>query len=119
MATGAWGLVILATPDSVWNLMAHHWFRLLSLLSVLLIGIGVFFTNNAVQNFGWGLLGATIAAAVAWWATTDVLAGRVKARTVLLWLVVLLAVFGGVTGLLLIRDLLADASRCLPWNGKC
>jgi hypothetical protein len=32
---------------------------------------------------------------------------------------VLLAGFGGVTGLLLIRDLLADASRCLPWNGKC
>ncbi|HQR19552.1 MAG TPA: patatin-like protein [Burkholderiaceae bacterium] len=105
-ATGAWGLVILATPDSVWNLLARHWFSLLVLLSVLLIGLGLLLTNPAVQTFGLGLLCATLAGAVAWWAASDILAGRVKAKTVLLFVVVLLAVYGGIQLFLLVRSFL-------------
>lgn len=105
-ATGAWGMVIVATPDSTWNLLMRHWVRLLGILSLLLIGIGWALTNHAVQTFGLGLLAATAALGIAWWAMSDFLASRDKAKTMLLWVGVVLAAVGGVTVFLFVRSCL-------------
>jgi patatin-related protein len=96
VATALWGLVIVATPDSVWKLLTAHWLKLLTLLSVLLVGVGLVFDIERAQNAGWVLLALTLGLGTAWWIASDWLSGHVpRARTIALVIVLLLAGYGG------------------------
>lgn len=56
------------------------------------------------------MLAVTIAVGFAWWAVSDVMAGRVQARTVLIWIVLLLAAVGGSKLFSFVRDLLGSGA---------
>jgi hypothetical protein len=86
----------VATPDSVWKLLTAHWLKLLTLLSVLLVGAGLVFDIERAQNSGWLLLALTLGLGTAWWIASDWLSGHVpRARTIALAVVLLLAGYGG------------------------
>jgi hypothetical protein len=56
-----WGLVTVAVPHSIVNLLIFHWLKLLYLFGALLILGSVLLGQLEVQKFGWTALGATVA----------------------------------------------------------
>ncbi|HEV8590059.1 MAG TPA: patatin-like protein [Pyrinomonadaceae bacterium] len=56
-----WGLVELAAPKSIWNLLFRYWLKLLYLVEVILIVGGTVLVLQRIQQFGLILFGLTLA----------------------------------------------------------
>jgi patatin-related protein len=91
-----WGLVEVALPGSVADLLWSHWRKLLYFLEFLLILLGTFFVNSTIQNFGFFLFGCTISLHAAVLLLKDVMQGkRILVKLSAFALVIgLLALFG-------------------------
>jgi hypothetical protein len=76
-----WGLVEVAVPRSILNLLVRYWIKLLYLFEVLSIAGGVLFASPAIQNAGLKILGLTLAAHI----TVTLLSDRMTGRTVWRW----------------------------------
>ena len=55
-----WGLVEVAVPGSVANLLLFHWLKLLYVLEVLLVVGAVLLASDSVKQFAWTALGLTV-----------------------------------------------------------
>lgn len=55
-----WGLVEVAVPNSILNLMLSHWLKILYVFEFLLIVGSILFNSKEVQNFGWKAFGVTL-----------------------------------------------------------
>jgi len=78
------GLVEVAVPRSMPSLMFRYWLKLLYLFEVLLIVFSTLLAEPRVSQFGWNLLGITMAANVAVWLLSDWMSRRhVILRTLL------------------------------------
>jgi hypothetical protein len=81
-----WGLVIVATPDSLWALLTRHLIKLFLAVGLLLVFGAVLLSEPQAQNIGWVVVGLSLAVGAARWWLADVLAGRVPVlRTLALW----------------------------------
>jgi hypothetical protein len=93
-----WGLVEVAIPGSIANLIFQHWLKLVYLFEFLLILLGTLLTNQAAQQFGWLTFGITVTIHAAQLVLSDALTGRHWLRRLLVALsllaVLLLAVLG-------------------------
>jgi patatin-related protein len=87
-----WGLVEVAVPGSVANLLMFHWLKLLYLLEALLVVGGILFGQPDVKNVGWSLLALTFAINLAVLLLGDFMRG--KKRWLWLALILLIAVIG-------------------------
>jgi patatin-related protein len=56
-----WGLVELATPKSIWNILFRYWLKLLYLVELILVLVGTVFVVESIQRFGLILFGVTVA----------------------------------------------------------
>ncbi|WKZ17891.1 MAG: hypothetical protein QY310_10660 [Candidatus Jettenia sp. CY-1] len=56
-----WGLVIVAVPGSILNLLFRHWLKLLYTFEVLLIIFGTVLNNQEIQRLGFISFGITLA----------------------------------------------------------
>lgn len=70
-----WGLVEVAVPSSIPNLLVHHWLKLLYFFEALLITAGILFSTTA-RDLGLKALGVTIAAHMAVLLMTDLMEGK-------------------------------------------
>ena len=78
------GLVEVAVPRSMPSLVFRYWLKLLYLFEVLLIVFSTLLGEPRVSQFGWNLLGLTVAANVAVWLLSDFMSRRhVILRTLL------------------------------------
>jgi hypothetical protein len=55
-----WGIVELSVPASVWRYLFRKWLSLFALLSILIIGIGLFAGNSGMWGIGVAMLIAAI-----------------------------------------------------------
>jgi patatin-related protein len=95
-----WGLVAVAVPNSLLNLLVMHWFALLVVFQGVII-VGAFLLNEPVTlRFGWAALGITVGLAVTVLVLRDTMRGRGR------WL--RLAVGAFATALLLLAAVGAD-----------
>lgn len=105
MAQLFWGLVEVAIPGSIANLVFQHWLKLVYLFEFLLILLGTLLTNRAAQQFGWLTFGITVTIHAAQLVLSDTLTGRHWLRRFLVALSILavlfLTVMGGFTVLAL------------------
>ena len=96
-----WGLVQVAIPGSIANLVFHHWLKLLYLFEFLLILLGTLLTSQPAQQFGWICFGITVAVHAAQLIVTDSLVGKHWIRNLVVALLavalVFLAVLGAIT----------------------
>ncbi|MBI1927771.1 patatin-like protein [Candidatus Poribacteria bacterium] len=100
------GLVEVAVPGNLFNLIFLHWLRLLYLTEGLLIGGSILLGSPQVQKFGWIALLLTLAVNLVTWWLGDWMGKRTKSRWlrrgiqvvagVLIGIVLLLAVLGAV-----------------------
>jgi patatin-related protein len=60
-----WGLVEVAVPNSILNLLLFHWLKILYFFEALVIGGSILLNSKEVQNFGLKALGLTLAVHVA------------------------------------------------------
>ena len=78
------GLVEVAVPRSMPSLVFRYWLKLLYMFEVLLIVFSTLLGEPKVSQFGWNLLGITVAANVAVWLLSDWMSRRhVILRTLL------------------------------------
>jgi hypothetical protein len=78
------GMVEVAVPRSMPSLVFRYWLKLLYLFEVLLIVFSTLLGEPRVSQFGWNLLGLTVAANVAVWLLSDFMSRRhVILRTLL------------------------------------
>ncbi|HKY01957.1 MAG TPA: patatin-like protein [Burkholderiales bacterium] len=54
-----WGLVEIAVPQTMWNLLGRHWITLLYLVDFGMIAGGMLVAQPAISKFGWMALTAT------------------------------------------------------------
>ncbi|HKO89335.1 MAG TPA: patatin-like protein, partial [Burkholderiales bacterium] len=54
-----WGLVEIAVPQTLLNLLARHWFTLLYLIALGMIAGGMLVAQPAISKFGWLALAGT------------------------------------------------------------
>lgn len=54
-----WGLVEIAVPQTLLNLLARHWFTLLYLVALGMIAGGMLVAQPAISKFGWMALAGT------------------------------------------------------------
>jgi len=92
-----WGLVEVAVPGSLANLLMFHWLRLLYVLEILMVIGGVLFGDSHVKTLAWTLLGFTFGINLAVLLLRDVMRGkkgwlRLIAGAVLLALLVFSAI---------------------------
>jgi hypothetical protein len=73
-----WGLVTVAVPGSILNLMFRHWMKVLYTFEVILIGTSLIFGNQSMRNLGLTVLGVTAAVHVLVKAMDDFMRGRRK-----------------------------------------
>jgi hypothetical protein len=126
-----WGLVHVAIPGSIANLVFHHWLKLLYLFEFLLILLGTLLTSQRAQQFGWLSFGITVAVHAAQLIVTDSLVGKHWIRNFVVALLgmalVFLTVVGAITVLAILgygglwRSLSAvqkwlDQPASLGWN---
>ena len=71
-----WGLVEVAVPGSVANLIFHHALKLIYMFEFLLILFGTVLGNPEVQQVGWLALGITIATHTVQLVLSDALRGK-------------------------------------------
>lgn len=55
-----WGMVEVAVPQSLWNLLWRHWIGVLYLIDLAVIGGGILLTRPDLTKLGWVGLAATI-----------------------------------------------------------
>ena len=93
-----WGLVELAAPRTIWNLLFHYWLKLLYLIELILIAGGTILMRPTLQQFGLLLFGLTVAAHLVVGGLNDLMRSRnrwIKSlKTVLITLVLVLIVVG-------------------------
>ncbi|HKE59396.1 MAG TPA: patatin-like protein [Pyrinomonadaceae bacterium] len=77
-----WGLVEVAVPNSMLNLMATHWLHLLYLFEVMTILGGILLARSGAQQFGWTALGITAFLHVVMLLLNDKMRGRTPVRSV-------------------------------------
>jgi len=71
-----WGLVEVAVPGSIANLIFHHALKLIYMFEFLLILFGTVFTNPQVQQLGWLALAITVAVHTAQLILSDTMRGK-------------------------------------------
>ena len=71
-----WGLVEVAIPGSIGNLVFQHWLKLIYLFEFLLILLGTLLTSHAAQQFGWLTFGITATIHTAQLILSDALTGK-------------------------------------------
>lgn len=78
-----WGLVEVAVPQSIPNLMLCHWLKLLYLFEVIIIVGGILLARPGASQFGWTALGITAGVNFLAFALGDYLvkSGKVKGFT--------------------------------------
>ena len=94
-----WGLVEVAVPRSLPNLIFRHWLKVIYAFEVLAILGGMIFAKQQVSQFGWIAFGVTAAVnAVAWWLG-DFMSGRTSVARFLVVVIaavlIMLTVIGG------------------------
>jgi len=87
-----WGLVELAAPKSIWNLLFRYWLQLLYLVEVILVAGGTVLLIQRVQQFGLILFGLTLAIHFAVTILNDVMLRRLKWITIGKWTALVLLV---------------------------
>ena len=86
-----WGLVELAVPNSILNLLLFHWLKILYTFEALLIVGSIILGSPETQNFGWKALALTFGVHISVLLLRDYM--RIKHR----WQHVLLSVLAAVT----------------------
>ena len=71
-----WGLVEVAVPGSIANLLFHHALKLIYMFELLLIVFGTVLGNPEVQQVGWLALGITVAVHTVQLVLSDALRGK-------------------------------------------
>jgi patatin-related protein len=71
-----WGMVEVAVPGSLANLLMFHWLRLLYVLEILMVIGGVLFGDAHVKTLAWTLLGFTFGINLAVLLLRDVMRGK-------------------------------------------
>ena len=95
-----WGLVEVAVPHSLPNLIFRHWLKLLYTFEVLTIIGATIFAKPEVSQFGWTAFGVTAAINVVAWWLGDFMSGRTSVgRFVLTLMVALFAILSLIGGL--------------------
>ena len=56
-----WGLIEVAVPNSILNLLLFHWLKILYFFEALIIAGAILLNTKEVQNFGWKALALTVA----------------------------------------------------------
>ena len=77
-----WGLVELAAPKSIWNLLFRYWLQLLYLVELILVAGGTILLMQRIQQFGLILFGLTLAVHFAVTILNDVMSRRLKWITI-------------------------------------
>ena len=99
-----WGLVEVAVPGSIKNMLMMHWLKLLYVFELLLIILGFLFSAPpALQDFTFRVFLITVVINVAVLLLRDTMRGR---RKVLVGVVVTLVAFIGLFALVGVADLL-------------
>jgi hypothetical protein len=101
-----WGLVEVAVPGSLLNLLFRHWLKLLYAFELLLIGGSILFGDKDINSFGWKAFGVTVAMNIVVLLLGDYIRGRGRWWRALLLLFGVAIVFLAAVGLgeLLGRD---------------
>jgi len=93
-----WGLVEVAVPRSMPNILIHHWLKLLYLFEALLIVGGILFASDSVRDLGWKALGLTLAVQLVILILTDLMLGRIdkwkRTKAAIILVVVVLLLLG-------------------------
>jgi patatin-related protein len=55
-----WGMVEVAVPQSLWNLLWRHWISVLYIVDLIVIGGGIALNHDYLTKFGWMALAVTI-----------------------------------------------------------
>ena len=71
-----WGLVELASPKTIWNLLFHYWLKLLYLIELILIVGGTILVRPTIQQFGLLLFALTLAVHLAVTLLNDLMRSR-------------------------------------------
>ncbi len=87
-----WGLVELAAPKSIWNLLFRYWLQLLYLVELILVAGGTLLLLQRIQQFGLILFGLTVAIHFAVTILNDIMQRRLKWITIGKWTVLALLV---------------------------
>jgi patatin-related protein len=72
----SWGLVELASPKTIWNLLFHYWLKLLYLIELILIIGGTLLVRPTIQQFGFLLFALTLAVHLAVTVLNDLMRSR-------------------------------------------
>jgi len=105
----AWGIVEVAVPQSMRNLVVTHAFKLLYTLEALLVGIGVLL-NDTIRNFGLQVFAVTLAGHLTVLLVRDLFSSRTSwMRRVVGLLALGVAIVATVGGLALFDASLRDA----------
>ena len=88
-----WGLVAVAVPHSMANLLIFHWLKLLYLFGALVIVGSVLLGQPEVQRFGWTAVGVTAASNVCVLLLRDYMRGRHRWLRAFVVLVCLTVIF--------------------------
>jgi patatin-related protein len=70
------GLVELAAPHSIWNLLSRYWLKLLYLIELIMIVFGTVLVWQPVQQFGFLFFALTVAVHVALTLLNDIMRSR-------------------------------------------
>jgi hypothetical protein len=93
-----WGLVELAAPRSIWNLLFRYWLKLLYLIELILVAGGTILMRPTLQQFGLLLFGLTVAVHFAVGLLNDLMRSRRRwlnlLKTVLITLLLVVIVVG-------------------------
>jgi patatin-related protein len=92
-----WGLVEVAVPGSIANLLMFHWLRLLYVFEVVMVVAAVLLGDSHVKTLAWSMLGLTFGINLAVLLLRDAMRGkRAWARAVAFALLVALLFFSAV-----------------------
>jgi patatin-related protein len=72
-----WGLVEVAIPNSIPNIVFLHWLKLIYLFEALMIVGGIFFSTT-IRDFGWKALGITLIVNATVLLLTDIMRYRLE-----------------------------------------
>jgi len=87
-----WGMIAVAVPRSLPNLVGRDWINLLYLFEAMLIVGGILFANSAIQNYGLKLFGLTLAGHFMMTLLGDLMTGAIRKRRLMQWLIALVIV---------------------------
>ena len=94
-----WGLVTVAVPGSMMNLLFRHWLKVLYTFEVILIGASLIFGNQSMKYFGLGVLGFTVAMHVLIEVLEDFMRGRKKFLYGIVFFIVLVLIIFALIGI--------------------